>query len=50
MPRNAKAIHSELYNIMSERGKINRRDKVLLNRERKLLLELKKCLTSRGKE
>ena len=42
MARSLRAIHRELSDISSERSKVARREKVLLNREQKLLLELKK--------
>tara|TARA_Y100000593_G_scaffold94755_1_gene195739 strand:- start:2463 stop:2615 length:153 start_codon:yes stop_codon:yes gene_type:complete len=48
MGRTLKAIHTELSNISSERSKVARREKVLLNREQKLLLELKKHSTRKN--
>jgi len=48
MARSLKAIHTELSNISSERSKVARREKILLNREQKLLLELKKYSTKKA--
>jgi hypothetical protein len=48
MPKSLRAIHNDMANVSSERSKIARREKVLLNREQKLLMELKKYSTKKS--
>ena len=48
MPKSLRAIHNDLTDVSSERSKIVRREKVLLSREQKLLLELKKYSTKKS--